>query len=130
MTIVVERYFSQDVSLTTAFSLKQALDHLEHHMPDIVLLDYRLRPYHDCSHSLPAIRAAGFDGPIHVWSTLDKAITSVVHSAPDVASLICKLDFPGLRLKDLLQHQILGFSGQASEPSFHQPALASVAAAQ
>lgn len=106
LTIIVDRYFPNTLQLETALSLDQALKLLSDMTPDIVLLDYRLRPYENCSETFLKVREAGYIGAIHVWSTLDRAFLSAAEDCKDAASLICKLDFQGLRLKDLLEHHL------------------------
>ncbi|MEO0412172.1 MAG: hypothetical protein AAF221_10085 [Pseudomonadota bacterium] len=103
LTIIVERYFSDSIIFETAYSLKQAERCLEHMMPDIVLLDYRLQPYDDCRETLPALRRAGYAGPVHVWSTLDRSLLMAAKDCADAASTICKIDFQGLRLKSMIE---------------------------
>lgn len=95
--------FGYDVVVRRAASISAALTLVGAHMPDLIFLDDILKPSDDAVTSVPALRRAGFAGPIIVVSgqvTRKRKPTLLAAGATDV---IHKDDVDSLRLTETLQ---------------------------
>lgn len=107
MGAIVDRYFQNDVELCIASTLETGLMHIGLFDPDLILLDYRLKPHHDCRATVPAVRDTGFAGPIHIWSSSEQFTLKEALNNPDVVGVYSKLDYHGMALKKLISAHLL-----------------------
>lgn len=103
LSVVIERFFTHDLRLSNAHRLEDGLKILADDYPDAILLDYSLQPSHGCAESVEALRAAGYSGPLHLWSNQDSRTLKNDPATKAAVNVFQKHDYAGLKLKQLLR---------------------------
>jgi len=102
LNAIVERFCHMDLRLSVAHDLAAGLETIQRDPPDAILLDYNLRPDLDCCDSISAIEATGFDGPVHLWSSLDRYTLGKDPAIQRATNFFHKQDYVGMGLRKLV----------------------------
>lgn len=127
LSVIIDRFFTQDVRLSPTNRLSDGLQVLAVDHPDAILLDYSLQPSMGCGESIEALRNAGFEGPIHIWSNQDHHTLLRDPATHRAANLFQKHDYVGLRLRQLVQDHFCRPVGPAPTPH-HAQSVSAVSA--
>lgn len=106
LSVIVDRYFSHSVSLTVSNTLEDGLRAIKNQPPDVVLLDFCLKPYTDCSRTIPSVRTSGFKGPLYLWSNHDRRTIAYHSSRVDAQGFFQKQEYSGIKLQTLVRDHL------------------------
>jgi DNA-binding response OmpR family regulator len=94
--------FGYEVEVRRAATLGRALDEVIARRPEIIFLDYVLKPSDNAAQTLPFLRRAGYEGPVIVVSGQATRKRKSVLLEAGAADVIHKDDVDSVRLAEAL----------------------------